>query len=390
MRRTLLPLAGFLAGCLACVAFIPPAWCGTLFTPSIGVRTAYDDSVLGQGESDCEMILSPAMRLDLQDEITRVTLKGRLDAYLYAAHDEYARENAQASLDLSRDLSELATVRLGARWARDHTVEDAFDESGITTEKAARNSYAATPGLTLRMTERDELALDGSASLVRYEETGHIDYDVYGGTATWSHALGDGLWRVLTQAGWQFYAFDRIDGQTEQTVLTAQAGLAWKATERLEFQAMGGVSRTASQVTYDSFPAADRDDEQLGFSGSVSATWADQVWRLTLGLERSESPSTYGELITRDRVRFTFGRNMTERLYLGAQTACFQSKTAGLVGNENTLTYTLGPTVRYRLSEDTSIDAGYLFTREQDREIDRDTDRNRVYVNFVMDFPQEW
>ncbi len=390
MHCPILFRAGFPAILLFVAASLSPAWCGTLFTPSLGLRATYDDSVLGQGEADGEVIVSPAMRLDFQDEITRLTLRGRIDAYQYAEHDEYARENAQASLDISRDLSELATVRLGTRWTRDHTVEESFDESGITTAKAARNSYAATPGLTLRVTERDELSLDGSASLVRHEEAGHIDYVVYGSSATWSHALGDGLWRVLAQAGWQFYDFDRTDGQTTQAVLTALAGVAWKATECLEFQAMGGVSRTTSEVRFDAFPAADSDDEALTFSGSVSATWTDQIWRLTLGLDRSESPSTYGELITRDRLRVSFGRNVTERLYLGTQAAWYMSKTAGLVADEDTQTRTVGPTLRYRLTEDSSIEAGYLYTHEQDREADQVTERNRVYLNFVMDFPQEW
>jgi hypothetical protein len=390
MRSFSRTLAGPLAGLLMLAASAAPAPCGTLFTPSVGVRTTYDDSTLGQGESDGELLLSPALSLDWRGERTRALLKARLDAYQYIDHDEYSRENAQASADLSHDLSELATLRLGARWSRDHTVEEEFDESGLTTEKEARNTFAATPGLTLRLTERDDLAVDGTASLVRYEESGNIDYDVYGATATWSRALGDGLWRFIVQGGGQSYSFDRTDGETEQTVLTGLAGLAWKYSERLEFQAMGGASLTSSDVTYDDYPQADRDDDQLTFSGSLTGTWTDEIWRLTLAADRSESPSTDGELITRDRVRATFGRNMSERLYLGAQLAWYQSKSSGLVSDEDTQTWTVGPTLRYRLTEDTSIDAGYLYTREDDRAEDDVTNRNRVYLGVTMEWPEEW
>ncbi|SFL76360.1 Putative beta-barrel porin 2 [Desulfomicrobium norvegicum] len=362
--------------------------CETMVTPSIGVRAAYDDNTLGKGDSDAELMLSPAFKVEGGDEVTRLGLQGRLDAFQYAEHDEYSRENVQFGANVSHAASERLVLRLGARWVRDHTVESEFDESGITTEKVARNSYTATPGLTLRLTERDELSLDGSAGLVRYERTGFTDYQMGGLTTTWSHALGDGLWRVIGQAGAQAYRFDLVNGETSQLVLSALVGFAWKASETLEFQVMGGASQTESEVEFDS--GLSLDDSQLTFSGSVSATWTDEVWKLTLSADRSESPSTYGELITRDRLRATFGRNLSERLYLGAQLAWYMSKTSGLVQDENTQTYSLGPTLRYRLTEDCTLDGGYLYTHEDDIEASEITDRNRVYLGVTMDWPGVW
>lgn len=362
--------------------------CETMVTPSIGVRAAYDDNTLGKGDCDAELMLSPAFKVEGGDEVTRLGLQGRLDAFQYAEHDEYSRENVQLGANVSHRASERLVLRLGARWVRDHTVESEFDESGITTEKEARNSYTATPGLTLHLTERDELSLDGSAGLVRYERTGFTDYQMGGLTTTWSHALGDGLWRVIGQAGAQAYRFDLVNGETSQLVLSALAGFAWKASETLEFQVMGGASQTESEVEFDS--GLSLDDSQLTFSGSVSATWTDEVWKLTLSADRSESPSTYGELITRDRLRASFGRNLSERLYLGVQLAWYMSKTSGLVQDENTQTYSLGPTLRYRLTEDCTLDGGYLYTHEDDIEASEITDRNRVYLGVTMDWPGVW
>lgn len=360
----------------------------TRFTPSMSLRTAYDDNTLGKKVSDAELALTPAFAFEGGSELTRLALQGRLDALRYLEHDEYNRENAQLGADFSHRPSERLTLRLGAKWVRDHTVESEFDESGITTENIARNYYSASPGLTLRVSERDELSMDGSAGLMRYERTGYTDYDTGGLTATWSHALGEGLWRIIGQGGVQAYRFDRVDGQTEQRVLSALAGVAWKASETLEFQVLGGVSRTDSDVDFDRGPSID--DSQLTFSGSVSGTWTDEVWRLTLSADRSESPSTYGELITRDRLRASFGRNLTERLYLGAQLAWYMSKTAGLVRDENTRTYSVGPTLRFRLTEDWTVDGGYQYTHEDDREAKEVTDRNRVYLGVTMAWPKVW
>ena len=381
--------AGLLAGLLTMAAPPADARAETLLTPSVGVRATYDDSTLGKGESDAELALSPAVSLDWRTERTRVLTRARLDAYQYLDNEDFARENAQVSADLTHAASERLTLRLGGRWVRDHTVEDEYDESGIVTEKVARNSYSATPGLTFNLTERDELSLDGTASLVDSEPSDSIDYTVAGATATWSHALGDGLWRLIVQAGGQVYAFDRTDGDTDQTVLTALAGVAWKATERLEFQAMGGVSHTSSEVTFDNFSALDSDDEQLTFSGSLTGTWTDQVWRLTLAADRSESPSTYGELITRDRLRFSFGRNLSEYLYLGLTGAFYISKTAGLVEDEDTRTTSIGPTLRWRLTEHATLDAGYSFIHEDNRQSENTSDRHRAYLGVVVEWPSE-
>jgi opacity protein-like surface antigen len=384
MRFPVRLLIGVLAVCLAASEAI----CETRFTPSFGVRTAYDDNTLGKGESDAELALSPSFTFECGSELTRLALQGRLDALQYLEHDEYNRENAQLGADLSHAVSERLTLRLGAKWVRDHTVESEFDESGITTENVARNFYTASPGLTLRLSERDDVSVDGSAGLMRYERSGYTDYDMGGLTTTWSHALGDGLWRIIGQAGAQAYRFDRTDGETEQLVLSALAGFAWKASETLEFQVMGGVSQTDSDVNFDRGPGIS--DSQLTFSGSISGTWTDEIWRLTLSADRSESPSTYGELITRDRLRASFGRNLTERLYLGVQLAWYMSKTAGLVRDENTQTYSIGPTVRYRLTEDITLDGGYQYTHEDDIEAGQINDRNRMYFGVSVAWPNFW
>lgn len=385
MTHFLRTLVRSLTGVLVVMAVATGAWSETKLTPSLGARTTYDDSTLGQGEADLELSLSPGIKYERASERTRLLLQGRVDAYRYADNDDYDRENAQAGATLSHAYSEKLTVRLGGQWVRDHTVESEYDESGIIAEKVARNSFSATPGLTLRLTERDDLALDGSGTLVRYEKSGYVDYDLAGLTTTWSRALGDGLWRYILQVGGQQVHFDRTDGETDQVILTALTGVSWRASEKLEFQAMGGVSQTSSEVTFDGGDGID--DTSLTFSGSLSATWTDEVWRLTLAADRSETPSTYGELITRDRLRATFGRNLTERLYLGVQGAWYISKTAGLVRDENTRTCNAGPTLRYRLTEDSTIEAGYSFIREDDMETDETTNRNRAYINYVVDFP---
>lgn len=388
MRSMSHAFAGLLAGLLFLASAASAA--EILLTPSVGVRTTWDDSTLGQGEADAELAISPAVKLLWRDELTQAVLNARLDAYQYLEQSDFARENAQLSLDVDRSVSERLAVRLDSRWVRDHTVEDEFTESGLTTEKLARNSFTASPGLTFRLTERDDLSLDLSGTLVRDEQSGSTNYDVLGLTAAWSHLLDDGRWRLLAQAGGQQYAFDRADGQTDQHVWTVQSGLGWKASELLEFQALAGVSLITSDVTFDQPVPGGGTDEQVIFSGALSGTWTDQIWRLTLGADRAESPSTYGELITRDRLRFTFSRNWSERLNLGLAGAYYLSRTSGLVRDQDTRTWTLGPTVRWKATEDATVDAGYSFVHEDDRETGQSTDRNRVYLGVTVEWPGQW
>lgn len=357
----------------------------TKVTPSIGLRTTYDDNTLGKGDADFEFLLSPAVKVEGGSEVTRYGLQGGVDVYQYAEHDDYNRENVRLGANVSHSVTERLALRLGGSWSRDHTVETEFDESGLTTDNVARNLFRVTPGLTVRLTERDDITLDTSLGLMRYERSGYTDYQTGGLTTNWSHMLGDGLWRIIGQAGAQAYRFDRSNGQTTQLVLSTLGGFAWKASELLEFQALAGISQTRSDVEFDMGP--DMDDSRLTFSGSLSATWTDEIWRLTVSADRSESPSTYGELMTRDRLRTSFGRNLSEYLYLGTQLAWYKSSTTGLVRSENTQTYSFGPTMRYRLSEDFVVDGGYLYVHENDVDTDATTDRNRFYINFTKEFP---
>ena len=138
-----------LAALLVCASVLAamPARAEILLSPTVTVRASYDDSTLGKGESDGELALSPAATLDMRGEASRAVFKARLDAYRYLDHDEYARENAQVSADLTHSPGARLDLRLAGRWSRDHTVEDEFEESGVTTEKVARNTWSASPGL---------------------------------------------------------------------------------------------------------------------------------------------------------------------------------------------------------------------------------------------------
>ena len=43
------------------LATVSDGLCKTMVTPSVKARGTYDDSVLGKGESDLEILLSPAL-----------------------------------------------------------------------------------------------------------------------------------------------------------------------------------------------------------------------------------------------------------------------------------------------------------------------------------------
>lgn len=374
--------------CLAGLAVFFPAfdgWAETKVIPSIRARGTYDDNTLNKGKSDFETLLSPALRLETGTELTQLTLNGRLDVFRYAENSEYERENAQVNADLQHALSERLRLRLGGHWVRDHTVEQEFDESGMTTETVARNSYALKPGLTFLVGERDEISVDADVGLVDYERVLYTDYHFFGLTASWSRAMGDGRWRILGQVGGEEYRFDRPNGETDQRVLTALAGLSWQATELLELRAMGGVSHVSSRMDFDW--GGELEEDRSTFSGSFSGIWTDEVWRLNLTADRSESPSSYGQLMTRDRLRAVLGYSMSEHLSLGMQATWYRSKDSGMMIERDTHTYVLGPNLRYRLSEDSALEAGYLFSREDNRHSDVVTDRNRIYLNFSRAFP---
>lgn len=366
------------------------AWGQTFVISSVAIRSTYDDHALGRTEPDEELTLSPSLSVDMRQDISRLLFKGRIDAFRYLDHSAYGRENAQASVDWSRTLSERLGLRMGLSWSRDHTLENEYEQSGLVTAMTQRDTYTVSPGLTYNVTERDQVDCDMSGTMVDPEPADSVDYTVVGVTTTWSHALGDGLWKLVGQVGGQRYLFERTDGSTEQHVLSVLSGVVWKPSELLEIQAMGGLSRTSSSVRYDTYSWLDMESSSTTYSGSLTGTWTDQVWRLSLAADRSESPSTYGELITRDRLRLTFGRNLSERLYLGLQTAFYTSKTAGLVQDQESRTYSGGPTLNYRLTEDARIESGYAYTREENMLTGTVTDRNRAWLGYSVDFPHEF
>lgn len=375
---------------MACSIMALRANCETLVVTAIKIRSSYDDSTLGKGESDGELLLSPSVRYDWKTEKTRVVIYSSLDAYAYAQHDEYRRENARLSGNFSYQLSERLLVRSALGWSRDHTVENEYEDSGLLAEKIARNTWSLSPGVTYSLTERDQIDIDASLAWVDSELSGYTDYSTLGASMGWSHALADGRLKVISQVDAQHYDFYRTDGSTVQNVLSLQAGCAWEYSELLTLKAMGGLSRTSTEISYDNYSFLNREDSAVTYLGSLSAIWTDEIWRMTVTADRAESPSSYGELVTRNRMRFSFGRSLSERLRTDLNGAVYLSETSGYSRRSESRTWNLGPTVNYALSEDSSMQAGYTYILEENILTDTTTDRHRAFVQFMMQFPEEW
>ncbi|UZP67595.1 hypothetical protein N1030_01105 [Desulfovibrio mangrovi] len=350
--------------------------------PQVNARTTQDDNVLMKGEGDTEWRLMPQMSAEYGQEDWMVSGGAKLDIIRYSELTQFDRENVSGWVKAKNELDERFSLTMDAKFTQDYTFERELEESGYQTDKSLRTEQSYIPGVEWKVTEKDVLSFSASFLDVKYEKREYADYWAGGGVLGYSHALNDERTRLLGQFDYRHLVFDRPDGDTLQDTYTLMGGVGYKLTEVIDVRALIGASY--SQTDYDSNVRGNSETDNLMSSWDVGGTYTWDKWLFTLSTDRSESPSIYGESTVRNRVRFSGRYNFTERFSATGETGYYTTSTE----NNDSETYYVNPKLRYNIWEDGWVAFDYKYLNIFNKEDDRNTDQNRVFLEFGVSFPE--
>jgi hypothetical protein len=146
--------------------------------------------------------------------------------------------------------SELNTAGLNVSYIRDTTFDSALQQGVITTERAARDSFSASPSWTISLSELTQLTTTYEANIVRYQDnTGtfnlvNYDYQTFSGVL--SHQLNSLLLGSLS-VGYNLY---QPDTNFDSSTISLQAGLKASINETLVGAVTVGQRLTSSDTLY--------------------------------------------------------------------------------------------------------------------------------------------
>jgi len=353
-------------------------------TPALTVQSTYDDNVYFKEAGDLETRISPVLELGAQTEKAKVQARAALDIWEYKRLNEF--DNTEQRYGLSVDLtpSDVWQTGVSGTYVDDYTFVSTLEETGVLADSSRRKQSTVDPYVTYFLDARNSLR--GAFSFVKtdYDLDQYPEYRVHGGTLTWSHALMNEKTVFFCSAGVSDAKYKQSAGDTVETTYRLVFGWEHPFSETLKGTVSAGPLYTDSDY-YRGGTLVNESTTDVFLDGTLE--WKQERLTLSAHVDYDIDHSIYGENITRARIRGTLGYRWTERFRGNLSTAFYRSETDGLLQDEKRQTYSLNPSVSYRLTETIDLRGGYGYTWTENQISDYTQERNKVYVQLAMDWP---
>jgi hypothetical protein len=321
--RAALPFAGAAVGLLVSPASGAQAW---IFDPRIEVEAIYDDNyrLTSQPGQEIEVTggaIDAELPMRKEWQAAMFELGPRIRSTFFP--DESSEESTDYFVNL---LGEKRTQRtkLGIRgqFADESVVSSELPvadfpgvglgqptggDAGRSTVRNRRTLYLIQPTLDFDWTERRQLSLEAHYVQADYDDNliEQVGYTDAGGS------VGIG-WNLSQRSTFSVdllaARFDPDDdtGNTTTTGLTAE----WRTapSQVTDFYFRLGSSRAERDSN-----ATDSGVDSSSFNGGVGVAWNFQVTRIVIDALRTTVPSSQGEMVDRNELRFRVSRTFTPR-----------------------------------------------------------------------------
>ncbi len=364
--------------------------------PSVDLTGGYDDNVLfrhDQQESDYVATGRPGFTLDYKSELFNIRSRGYMEIFRYLDNSSLNRENYHALFDGGVKLTERWNLQGNFSFINDTTLESQLEETGIVTERTDRKRYNAGGDLSYRLTMVSNIGVSLNHQSTRYDSDRYEDYDYESVKLSYDYRFHNGL-DVLTVM--PYYDYWESDITTVDNV-GLYLGLSHTFNETLSLEVFVGPRYTSTERKYSIWfidKEIEESDSSWGGTGNIQLKKDWLSTSATIGyshdLTYSSSIGRDAEPITVDRFFFNASHRLTTRLRAGLSGSFYLSESESEFFDEDRRYITMRPSVEYDLTRNYSLRLIYVYSREEDRNTDQDTDRNQIWLAFTGRFPMEW
>ncbi|MEM9386383.1 MAG: hypothetical protein AAGA68_15100 [Pseudomonadota bacterium] len=394
----------------------------TTLTGSLTQRGVYDSSprlALSDTESVSGYIFEPSLSLDVVGERWDMTNGLRLTFPFYD-NDDFNLTEQRYELTATRVLPRGNFSVTGALERGSTLTNGLVDElGGLINDNneviaTRRNSAVVRPQWARQLSERNQVIIGGSASLVDFEDrtfpvavdgrtfdvdaAGQLtDYRFDGADITFQRALSERTNVFATAAVSRFRADERLlltdfslnEQETSNFSRQFELGVtrAFTATVSGTFRAGARIVDSETDVTdlLLGTPTQTFEDDSTGGVFDAELNWTPERTQVTLTASRTITPSGIGQLLEQDRLSLLIVRELRPGLTARLRTGYLErSRVAGGVPFDREVVR-VDPTLRWRFREHWAIAAGARYASVRDANGD-ERDGVRLFVNLIYDF----
>ena len=361
----------------------------TSLLTSIGLRQEYNDNILNSRSDEIDDFISrvnPALELSYNTEILELSTLAVWSGWLFWDNSDLNRINQRYGLDGTYRLTERWSVSGLARYVKDSIQDSQLDETGsVDLGLDDRERINAGAGLDYAVSERSTIGSDYNFQKTNYESRSRVDTKTHSVRVFYRHRLKNEK-DVIT-------IFPRfIWGDTDNyDAYNSTLNFRWEHpfSETLDTSITVGVRNTHIDFKDDRSNTNDW--------GGLADMWLRKRGELTtgrLGFSNRLQPRTNGEIVNVSRLYTDIDHRLSRRFGVGFGGSVYYSELIedSPENDDDRWYFVVSPSAFYQLTENHILRLSYSYSQQKalDRDNDRKTERNRIWLELTFNFPKTW
>jgi len=344
----------------------------------------YDDNVFmsENKQGSVQYSISPTLIFKRAMENSELSLSAGYNINRYQSFAYLDRQDPFIKFNSSLK-TERSQYGLAASYSQSSSRSTAEEDTGDFTTESSVTSETISPSYSYQLTERDSISLSGSYSTRSYSTTDFSDNKTKSINSAWQHQfterLSGGL--SLSASNYQSDGLSLIsddDNYNLSTTVSYQLSELWKLNGQI------GIRKLKSQQKDNLGPT--QNTSSSGSSFDFSANRKTELGSLSMGLSRSLSPSSTGDVNEQDRFNLAWSKMLSEQLSLSLSTSYQQSTSALDDGNDKRENLNVSPAIKWQFERNLAVNVSYNYRQQKESAADTNAKSNAVMMTLLYDW----
>ena len=349
---------------------------------SFDANATYDDNFLMNNAEQESWIytLKPEASLIYASPVMTSELQTSLALKRYSEFDQFDSEDP--AIDWKNSYQrERSTWSLDFGYSENSQRDLAEDDTGQFDSNTIVETIYANPGVSYRITEKDDLGISFSHTERDYDQDDFFENDNQTVSINWQRKVTQAFSTTVMFSDSRYSAERSAISTVETDYERATVGFIYKYSEGTTLNGSAGYFQSDSRelVGQPTVLIIETDNSGLLLNFSVDHSQQKNKW--SLSLSRSLYPSSQGNVEERDSVRAAFDRELSGRSTSGISLSWHETS----FDADNRESINISPYYHYRLTEKLKFQTSYSF-RGFDRETTDKVESNRIKMGLRYDF----
>jgi hypothetical protein len=356
-------------------------------TPSLRLSTLYDDNLDFEQKNEKDSFGAnavPGLTLDYASELLHFSLIGEVDVIKYFTETDFDRTNQLYGIDGQYFMSPRWKFTGNFQYRRDETIDSVLEETGQAFERRRVETYDGGAGLFFQLTELSDIGFETDYRKRDYGSDQDTDFDRYTFSLPYSKRFANQ--RDVLRLGPSYSIFDS-DGSEDGKDYRFE--IEWERQINETLTSIVGAGGRYTDIDQEDGSS----DSNWGYIGKLGLRKITETFTGEIEASRDIRINTDAEIVEVNRLILRADKLLSERFGFGFYASGYYTETeSNETNNEKTTYFELKPSLYYLLTENHSLELTYQYQnkRELDEPGNPVTQRNRVWLGFVLNFPKKW